>query len=399
MKQIPSAHTPASQSPTRSGRLSRLLVVSALTALSGLSAQAALPPAGKIDPPTNPDDKYLGCISQINSTGGTVFPNYWTQITTENACKWQELQPNGPVYDATKKARMNTSMGIAQQRSIPFKFHAILWGRSIPDWAEQSSSSTIFQEKLRTYIQSLPAALGGFPTYIDVLNEPFGAPIEASWGTVPPANGYKRSLSDQQVSNLAVFAFQVARNNFPNSKLLLNEFNVMTDTDRRTEFIVLANRLKSLNLIDGIGLQFHWFETLKNLTPAGITTTLNQLTTDTGLPIHISELSINGLFWNSEFKLIDGPTSTISAEEVQRSRFNNVFPALWNHPNVRGITLWSYYSALAFDFNKPMANNSPIGLKGIGLTENLGPNESEKRGMMWIREWFNLKYPGYNPVP
>jgi endo-1,4-beta-xylanase len=395
-------HTSAQSAFTHPRSLSRLLIVSALAAFSGLAAQAALPLTGKIDPPTNPDNKYLGCISQINSTGQTVFPNYWTQLTTENACKWKELQPNSATFDVNKKARMVAAMDIAQARGIPFKFHAILWGRSIPAWAIQNSTSqTVFQETLRTYIQSLavPATIGGVPAYIDVVNEPFGAPIEASWGALAPIPGYGQHLSDQQVSNLSVFAFQVARNNFPNSKLLLNEFNVMTVADRRAEFIVLAKRLKSLNLLDGIGLQFHWFETLKTQNAASINATLNELTTQIGVPIHISELSVNGLFWNSDYSgLIDDTSPTATAESIQRNRLITIFPTLWNHPNVKGITLWSYHSALAFDYNQQMANGTQIGVKGIGLTKNPGVNESEKLGMTWIRDWFQTKYPGYTPV-
>ena len=45
----------------------------------------------------------------------------------------------------------------------------------------------------------------------------------------------------------------------------------------------------------------------------------------TGLPIYITELDI------------DGPTDEVQLEDYQR-----VFPVFWEHPAVRGITLWGY---------------------------------------------------------
>ena len=45
----------------------------------------------------------------------------------------------------------------------------------------------------------------------------------------------------------------------------------------------------------------------------------------TGLPIYVTELDI------------DGPT-----DEVQLADYQRIFPVFWEHPGVRGITLWGY---------------------------------------------------------
>jgi hypothetical protein len=45
----------------------------------------------------------------------------------------------------------------------------------------------------------------------------------------------------------------------------------------------------------------------------------------TGLPIYVTELDI------------DGPT-----DEVQLADYQRIFPVFWEHPAVRGITLWGY---------------------------------------------------------
>ena len=55
-----------------------------------------------------------------------------------------------------------------------------------------------------------------------------------------------------------------------------------------------------------------------------IRSTLDRLAT-TGLPIYISELDIN-----------------FSNDDAQLNRFKTLFPLLWHHPAVKGITFWGY---------------------------------------------------------
>jgi endo-1,4-beta-xylanase len=45
----------------------------------------------------------------------------------------------------------------------------------------------------------------------------------------------------------------------------------------------------------------------------------------TGLPIHVTEMDI------------DGPT-----DAEQLASYRRVFPVFWEHPAVKGITLWGY---------------------------------------------------------
>jgi len=73
--------------------------------------------------------------------------------------------------------------------------------------------------------------------------------------------------------------------------------------------------------VDGIGVQLHAFEDVDDDVISSI---LDRLVT-IGLPIYISELDIN-----------------ISDDVAQLNRFKTLFPMLWQHPAVKGITLWGY---------------------------------------------------------
>ena len=69
-------------------------------------------------------------------------------------------------------------------------------------------------------------------------------------------------------------------------------------------------------------MQGHAFSTR---VPSAVTiANLDRLAT-AGLPIYVTELDI------------DGPT-----DEVQLADYQRIFPAFWEHPAVRGITLWGY---------------------------------------------------------
>ncbi|HQG45138.1 MAG TPA: endo-1,4-beta-xylanase, partial [bacterium] len=82
-------------------------------------------------------------------------------------------------------------------------------------------------------------------------------------------------------------------------------------------------------LIDGIGVQGHRFE-LESASTTTLTNNLNRLAA-TGLPIYITELDLGNL---SNYGT---PNDT-----QQLDLFKKIFPVLWEHPGVKGITLWGY---------------------------------------------------------
>ena len=116
----------------------------------------------------------------------------------------------------------------------------------------------------------------------------------------------------------------MARNIFPSStRLMFNEYNVINSTSRTDLAIELANLLKARGLIDDFGFQGHAFSTtgpnevmLENL---------NRIASETGLDVYVTELDI------------DGQTDLIQLLDYQR-----IFPLFWEHPAVKGVTMWGY---------------------------------------------------------
>jgi endo-1,4-beta-xylanase len=79
--------------------------------------------------------------------------------------------------------------------------------------------------------------------------------------------------------------------------------------------------LHERGLIDGIGVQAHG---LQFANPALVRTNLAALA-QLGLPIYVSEL---------EFETSD--------DAAQLAMYQRMFPLLWEHPAVAGVTLWGY---------------------------------------------------------
>jgi endo-1,4-beta-xylanase len=104
--------------------------------------------------------------------------------------------------------------------------------------------------------------------------------------------------------------------------------------------------------VDGIGIQLHAFEEVNDNV---IRSMLDRLAA-TGLPIYISELDIN-----------------IPDDNAQLNRFKTLFPMLWQHPAVKGITLWGYKE-------HQMWRKDGYLLRADG---------TERPALTWLREYFH----------
>ncbi|NJK98164.1 MAG: hypothetical protein HC905_27555 [Bacteroidales bacterium] len=130
--------------------------------------------------------------------------------------------------------------------------------------------------------------------------------------------------NDNQCSqyHFQVAWFKKARQYFPDSKLLINDYDILNNYNNTVPvYRQLITLLKDSGLIDGIGLQGHFLESYsleeikKNLDSIA---TLN-------LPIYIAEFDLD-----------------IANDQSQKNKYEELFPLLWNHPLLKGFTFWGY---------------------------------------------------------
>jgi endo-1,4-beta-xylanase len=303
-------------------------------------------------------DKFLGC-----GTSQTIWPNlnqYWNQITPGNDGKWGSVeQVQGfPHWDG-----LDRIYNYAISHGFRFKEHNLVWGAQQPAWISSLDSSGQ-RAAVHQWIQSVCQRYDTL-AFIDVVNEPFHTPL-------PP---YKNALGGNGATgwDWVVTAFQWARQySDSGAKLLVNEYNVLQDNTITTNYINLIDTLKVRGLIDGIGIQGHYFEfrshvgAVSNVYVYNINTiksNLNRIITATGLPVYMSEFDV------------DEPN-----DSVQLAQYQVYFPIFWENPGVKGITLWGY-------IQNDVWNTHPD-------TYLLRTDGSERPALQWLRHYIQK-----GPVP
>ncbi len=280
----------------------KLLVVIALSFLLVYSLTANNVNAGLAPP----GGKFLGNI--IASSIPSNFATYWNQVTPENSTKWGSVE--------SSRGNMNWSQAdmaynYARSNGFPFKFHTLVWGSQEPGWISGLSPA----EQRAEVIEWIQAAGQRYrdAEFVDVVNEPLHA-----------KPSYRNAIGGDGATgwDWVIWSFEQARQAFPNSKLLINEYGIISDPNATQQYLQIINLLKNRGLIDGIGIQCHHFN-MDNVSVSTMQTVLNMLAS-TGLPIYVSELDITG------------------DDYTQLQRYQQKFPVLWEHPAVKGITLWGY---------------------------------------------------------
>jgi endo-1,4-beta-xylanase len=283
----------------------RGIILALLVCLIGL-----LPIHSFAQPLASGKSKFVGNVISNGNSIHSNFSMYWNQVTPENAGKWASVEIDSGQYNWIQ---LDKIYNYALANGFPYKHHNLIWGQQQPTFINNFDSAGRYQEIVKwidTSGQRYPKA-----DFCDVVNEPIHT---------PPS--YKSALGGNGTTgwDWVINAFQLARQYWPNTKLLINEYSVINDNSANAQYITIINLLKARGLIDGIGVQGHYFEVDGGASIATLQNNLNNLAA-TGLPIYISEFDINQ-----------------ANDTTQLQRYQTIFPALYEHPGVKGITLWGY---------------------------------------------------------
>ena len=275
-----------------------------------------VPPPPPYTPPGPPiatnQPKFLGGVHSPSQV--VNFTAYWNQVTPENAGKWGSVEG---TRDVMNWGGLDAAYALAKTNGFPFRMHTLVWGNQQPAWIEALPPA----EQLEEIQEWFAAVAARYPDidFIDVVNEPLHDPPDG-----PGDGNYIEALGGAGASGWewVLAAFRLARQHFPTARLGINEFSVTNNATDMRRYIGIIQLLQAEALIDDVGVQGHAFSTR---VPASTTSANLDLLATTGLPIYVTELDI------------DGPT-----DEVQLLDYQRIFPVFWEHPAVRGITLWGY---------------------------------------------------------
>lgn len=266
--------------------------------------------------------KFVGNI--IAGSVPNNFGTYWNQVTPENSTKWGSVEG---TRNSMNWSQADMAYNYAKSNGMPFKFHTLVWGSQEPGWVKNLSAS----EQKAEVLQWIQAAANRYPNceFVDVVNEPLHA---------PPS--YKDAIGGNGSTgwDWVVWSFEQARIYFPNSKLLINDYGIIGDPNATANYVKIINILKNKGLVDGIGIQCHYFN-MDNVSTNTMRNVLDTLSA-TGLPIYVSELDITG------------------DDNTQLARYKEKFPILWENPNVKGITFWGWIQGQTWASNTHLISSS-----------------------------------------
>jgi len=286
--------------------------------------------------------KFLGNI--YSNTQNANFAAYWNQVIPENAGKWGSVEGS---RDVMNWSGLDAAYALAKNNGYPFMFHVLVWGNQQPSWIS-SLDSAEQREEIEEWFNAVAERYSDID-HLQVVNEPL--PDHA------PA-GYKRALGGDGETGYdwIIEAFSLARDIFPAStKLLINDYNIINSVTNTNKYLQIINLLKERNLIDAIGVQGHAFST-KYASVSSLKSNLNSLS-GTGLPVYITEMEVDG-----------------NDDNAQLAEYKRIFPVLWKHSGVKGITLWGWRHGLWRED------------EGAFLIET---NNEERPALVWLRNYLD----------
>ncbi|MBJ6145063.1 endo-1,4-beta-xylanase [Hymenobacter sp. BT559] len=264
--------------------------------------------------------KYLS--SAYSTAQSPYFGVYWDGTTPENGGKWGVAEGTRGSYNW---AEADAAYAQAVATGGPFRFHTLIWGAQQPTWLTTSGLSDADKlAAIKDWYQAVATHFQGKRIdFIDVVNEPTHQPPTGAAG--PDGGAYLNALGGSGATgwDWVITAFQMARQYFPNSKLMLNEYSVENEPNRAATYVGIAKLLKDRGLIDAIGIQGHSFS-LAPTSTASIQANMATLAS-ANLPLYITEFDLDG-----------------ATDAQQLADYQRIFPLFWENPAVRGITMWGY---------------------------------------------------------
>ncbi len=240
-----------------------------------------------------------------------LFLNLFNTATIENDLKWY-------FWSGESKTSADKTAAWLKANKISLRGHTLVW----PGWEHMPAGMEKMKddpEKLRAAIRSHIAEetsyyKGGVRDW-DVLNEPLdNSEVLSLLGPAEPAAWFK-----------------LARRSDPAAKLYVNESGILSDmganSSRHSAYEkFISSLLKNGAPLDGIGLQCHFG---LDLTPPERLIAILDRFEKLGKPLYATELDIEA-----------------ADETLQADYLRDFMIAVFSHPAVKGITLWSLWEGV-----------------------------------------------------
>lgn len=269
----------------------------------------------EFDPESFPDAEAARALFiEDNAKYRQFLLENFNAVVFENELKWPQWAGVRP--DLYQQEWSLQAIEWLRERDFVIKGHCMVWGswRFTPEWLrEKEDDVEALQTAVRTHIRDIGNATADRAHYWDVLNEPMS----------------HRNLIELLGMEAVAEWFKEAREAVPNTRLVMNEFDLVGNggnPTRRARFIEFYKTLQELGgEMDVIGLQGHfWSE--RFTAPEDVWRIIDELYEATGLPMMISEFDTN--FPN---------------EQMQADYTRDFLTAWFAHPKTEAFLMWGFW--------------------------------------------------------
>jgi endo-1,4-beta-xylanase len=272
---------------------------------------------------------YMGVAIPLSFVDNQVKVNlikrHFNSVTADNDMKWSNLQPTEGTFTFTNADKIVT---FAQANSMKVRGHCLCWHNQVPAWifkdGTADASKELVLQRLRTHITTVVSHFKGKVYAWDVVNEAID-----DGGSVYRASKWYTICGEDYIFE----AFAAARAADPDAILFYNDYTAI-DPTKRDKIYDLLVKLKTQNLIDGMGLQGHW----------NISYPSNSLINDAinkykslGLEVQITELDVSVYTSNSDPQ--SAYTDNLAQNQsIAYGRYFNAFRTFKDA--ITGVTFW-----------------------------------------------------------
>lgn len=294
-----------------------------------------------------------------DSNGATLITSQFNSISPENVLKWEKVHPR-PGTNGYDFAPGDAYVAFGEQHQMLIIGHTLVWHEQTPRWVFQDENGRslrgtnaadreLLLQRMREHIHTVVGHYQGRIKIWDVVNEALNdSRNESDTNVLRQSSPWVRVLG----MDFIVKAFQYAHEADPAAILRYNDYSVENPA-KRQRLITLIKYLQSQHVpVMAIGSQTHanlvWPE--PELEDSFLTE-VGKL----GLPIHITELDVNGAAAGQRNQSADisqntqangGEQSAASTEEQLAQQYAELFKAFRKHRNtVKLVTFWGVTDA------------------------------------------------------
>jgi|GEM_PF-595263 len=238
-------------------------------------------------------------------------------VVFENDMKWPNWAGRAERLGQLSRTQATTLNAVNWLRDNHFqiKGHTMLWGswQNIPEYLKDMADDPIALEQLiQNHLMDQGMAFAGKIEYMDVLNEAMSH------------NDMIETVGWDKISGW----FKTAKKYLPQSKLVINEFDILGNggsPSRQDDHAALIERLLSEGApIDSLGFQSHFWST--RLTPPTRLYEIIDRFAGFDLPLMVSEFDMN-----------------ILDEELQAEYSRDFLKTWFSHPATEAFIMWGFW--------------------------------------------------------